>query len=342
VTDASRQPRIDANAVAAAGGRITSLVERTPVLPHAAWVRTGEAGRSAGVWLKLECLQPIGSFKLRGAANAILGADRKSLEGGVYTGSAGNMAQGVAYVARELGLPCRVIVPDSAPRVKLDAIERLGAATVPLPFDRWWRVLRDHGHPGEKGLFVHPVADGAVIAGNGTVGLEILEQCPGVGTIVVPFGGGGLACGIAAAVKGRRPEVRVVAAEVETAAPLAASWVAGRPVPVERTPSFVDGIGAAELLPEMWPLVSTLLDGSVVVSLREVREAVRSLALDHHVVAEGAGAAALAAARSGRAGPDPVVAVISGGNIDAAPWVRMVTEPSGTGRFGPDPDPDGQ
>ena len=266
--------------------------------------------------LKLECLQPIGSFKLRGAANALARADDEILKDGVYTGSAGNMAQGVAWAARRRGVPCRVIVPESAPSAKLSAIERLGATAVPVPYDAWWRVLENHGHPGERGHFIHPVADVDVIAGNGTVGLELVEDLPDVRAVLVPFGGGGLASGIATAVKALRPDVRVFAVEVETAAPFRASLAAGRPVAIRRRPSFVDGIGGSSVLEPIWPLASGLLDGSIVVSLDEIRAAIRRLVADVRVVAEGAGAAAVAAALTGEAGRGPVVAVVSGGNID--------------------------
>ena len=307
---------IDLADIRAARERIAGAAIRTPL------VRLEAAGASAEVWLKLECLQPIGSFKIRGAANAMALADRARLARGVYTGSAGNMAQGVAYEARRRGIPCRVIVPDTAPAAKLDAIARLGATAVPVPFAEWWAVLRDHGHPGEDGFFVHPVSDPAVIAGNGTIGLEIVEDLPGVRAVVVPFGGGGLSCGIATAVRALRPDARVFAAEVETAAPLAASLRAGRPVDVAYTRSFVDGIGGAGLLPAMWPLARALLAGSRVVSLEDVCGAIRLLAERAHVVAEGAGGAAVAAGLAGLAGlpgvaDGPVVAVVSGGNIDA-------------------------
>ena len=304
---------IDLAGIRAARERIAGAAMRTPL------VRLEISRAPAEVWLKLECLQPIGSFKIRGAANAMALADPARLARGVYTGSAGNMAQGVAYEARRRGIPCRVIVPDSAPAAKLDAIARLGATAVPVPFAEWWGVLRDHGHPGEDGLFVHPVSDPAVIAGNGTIGLEILEELPDVRALVVPFGGGGLSCGIATAVRAIRPEARVFAAEVETAAPLAASLLAGRPVEVPHTRSFVDGIGAGGLLAGMWPLARALLAGSRVVSLEEVAGAIRLLAERARVVAEGAGGAAVAAALGELPGIDggPVVAVVSGGNIDA-------------------------
>ena len=304
---------IDLADIRTARERIAGAAIRTPL------VRLETTGTAAEVWLKLECLQPIGSFKIRGAANAMALADPAALARGVYTGSAGNMAQGVAYEARRRGIPCRVMVPDTAPAAKLDAIARLGATAVPVPFAEWWRVLRDHGQPGEEGFFVHPVSDPAVIAGNGTIGLEIAEELPEVRAVVVPFGGGGLSCGVATALRALRPEARVFAAEVETAAPLAASLRAGRPVEVEHTRSFVDGIGAAGLLPGMWPLCRALLAGSRVVSLEDVRGAIRLLVERAHVVAEGAGGAAVAAGlgRLPGDGDGPVVAVVSGGNIDA-------------------------
>lgn len=298
--------------IRAARERIAGAAIRTPL------VRLEAPGTTAEVWLKLECLQPIGSFKIRGAANAMALADPALLARGVYTGSAGNMAQGVAYEARRRGIPCRVIVPDTAPAAKLDAIARLGATAVQVSFAEWWGVLRDHDRPGEEGFFVHPVSDPDVIAGNGTIGLEIVEDLPDVRAVVVPFGGGGLSCGIATALRALRPEARVFAAEVETAAPLAASLAAGRPVEVAHTRSFVDGIGATGLLPGMWPLARALLAGSRVVSLENVRGTIRLLAERVHVVAEGAGGAGVAAALGNLpgVGSGPVVAVVSGGNID--------------------------
>ena len=296
----------------AARSRIEGSAIRSPL------IRVDIPESPVELWVKLECLQPIGSFKVRGAANAMALADDALLARGVYTGSAGNMAQGVAFAARRLGVPCRVVVPDTAPRAKLDAIARLGATAAPLPFDEWWSVLRDHGHPGEQGYFVHPVSDPAVIAGNGTIGLEIVEELPRVRAVVVPYGGGGLSCGIAAALRELAPGVPVFAAEVETAAPFAASLRAGRPVEVRYRRSFVDGIGSSSVLEEMWPLASTSLAGSLVVSLEEVCEAIRVLAGGAHIVAEGAGATGVAAALRGLPGigDGPVVAVVSGGNID--------------------------
>jgi len=297
--------------IRAARERIAGVAVRTPL------VRL-HVDAPAEIWLKLENLQPIGSFKLRGATNAMRLLPRERLEHGVYTASAGNMAQGVAWSARLLGVPCDVVVPEHAPRTKLAAIERLGARTTKLPFDQWWRVLVDHVYePMRERVFVHPVSDPAVIAGNGTIGLEIVEDMPDVDTVVVPYGGGGLSSGIAAAVRALCPKVPVYAAEVETAAPLAASLAAGGPRDgVRYTPSFVDGIGATSVLAEMWPLASTLLAGSLVSSVADVAGVVRLLAERARVIAEGAGAAAVAAALSGRAGTGKVVCVVSGGNID--------------------------
>jgi threonine dehydratase len=287
-------------------------------------VRLNVEDAPADIWLKLENLQPIGSFKLRGAGNAMSLAPREALGKGVYTASAGNMAQGVAWNARRLGIPCTVVVPDNAPQTKLAAIERLGAKAVKLPYARWWQVLEDHGYPGIDGLFIHPVSDPAVIAGNGTIGLEILEDLPDVDAVVVPFGGGGLSCGIAAALRALSPATRVFASEVETAAPFAASLAAGRPVAIDHTSSFVDGIGGKSMLPEIWPLANQLLAGSLVVSVAQAAASVRLLAERNRVIAEGAGATSVAAALLGKAGTGKVVCVISGGNIDPSKLAKIL------------------
>jgi threonine dehydratase len=279
----------------------------------------------ADIYLKLENLQPIGSFKLRGAGNAVALADPVQLAKGVYTASAGNMAQGLAWNARRLGVPCAVVAPDTAPEAKLAAIERLGAEIVRVPFDRWWQVMVEHSYgPFEGRLFVHPVSDPNVMAGNGTIGLEILEDLPDVRAIVAPYGGGGLSCGIASAIRTLRPEAKVFAAEVATAAPLSASLAAGHPVEIEYIPSFVDGIGGKTVLAEMWPLASELLAGSLVSSLEEVASALRTMVERNRVVAEGAGAAPVAAALAGKAGTGPVVCVVSGGNIDSAKLAKIL------------------
>lgn len=297
--------------VRAAAARLDGVAMRSPLLRL-----EGEA--PAEVHLKLESLQPTGSFKVRGAGNALAQADPTLIERGVATASAGNMARAAAWLAHRRGVPCTVVAPDDAPAAKLDPVAALGARVVRVPFDEWWRALLERGHPDLHGFFIHPVSDPAVIAGNATIGLEIATDLPDVDAVVVPFGGGGLSCGIACAIKALRPEVRVFAAEVATAAPLAASLAAGRPIEIERVPSFVDGIGSGGVLPEMWPLASSVLDGSIVVDLEAVAEALWLLTTRNRVVAEGAGAAALAAALTGRAGNGRVVAVISGGNIDLA------------------------
>ena len=291
--------------------RIADAAVRTPL------VRLNLDAVAAEIYLKLENLQPIGSFKIRGAANAMAVADPRALAGGVYTASAGNMGQGVAWNARRRGIPCRVIVPDRAPRTKVDAIERLGGEVISRPFADWWKVIVDHGDPEIGGHFIHPVSDPDVIAGNGTIGLEILEDLPDVDTVVVPYGGGGLACGIASAIRAIQPGVEIFAAEVETAAPLKASLDAGAPQQIEYLPSFVDGIGSPGLLDDMWLLASELLAGSLVVALDQVAAAVRTMVERNRVVAEGAGAAGVAAALAGMAGSGKVVCVISGGNLDS-------------------------
>ena len=290
--------------------RLAGILPRTPLIR----LEDGDAGE---LYLKLENLQPVRSFKIRGSANAIAMLDAAALKAGVYTASAGNMAQGLAWNARRLSVRCIAIVPDGAPRVKLEAIQRLGAETISLPFDDWWSVMATHRYaPLEPAHFIHPSSDVDVMAGNGTIGLEILEDLPDVNSMLVPFGGGGLSCGIATAVRTLRPEVRVYGCEVDTAAPLAAALTAGGPVPCARTATFVDGIGGPALLPEMWPPASRLLAGSLVVSLAEVAAAIRHLVQHAAIVAEGAGGASVAAALKGLAGPGRYVAVVSGGNID--------------------------
>jgi len=300
---------IPLHAIQAARERTAGSAARTPLLDL-------DVIRGVRLFAKLENLQAIGSFKLRGAGNAMALAKAGDLARGVYTASAGNMAQGVAWNARRRGIGCTVIVPDHAPTTKLEAVKRLGANIVKVPFAEWWQVIVDHGHPDFDGLFIHPFADPAVMAGNGTIGLEIVEQAPDLEAVIVPWGGGGLSTGIASAVKALRGDVRVFAAEVETAAPFAASLAAGKPVTIDYIPSWVDGIGGGSVLDEIWPVASALLDGSITVSLDEVADAVRLLA-SHGVVAEGGGAASVAAALSDRAGRAGVVAVVSGGNINA-------------------------
>lgn len=319
--------------IRAAHDRIRPFILRTPV------VRLNVTDVPAEIFLKLENLQPIGSFKLRGSGNAMLQASREELQHGVVTASAGNMAQGVAWNARRMGIPCTVVVPDHAPQTKLDAIARLGGKTVQVPFADWWQILlnpivgraslpagTEAGATNVRnGFFIHPVSDRSVIAGNGTIGIEILEDVPDVSAILVPYGGGGLSSGIASAIRALKPAVKVFACEVDTAAPLAPSLAAGSPQQVEYTPSFVDGIGGKSILPEMWPLVSKLLNGSVLVSLNEIAAAIRLLVERNRVVAEGAGAASVAAALSAKAGSGKIVCVVSGGNIDPSKLATILS-----------------
>lgn len=280
----------------------------------------------AEIYLKLESLQPIGSFKLRGAGNAIAMLKPDQLAGGVYTASAGNMAQGLAWSARALGVPCSVVMPDGAPRTKVEAVRRLGAAIVQVPYDEWWQTLVDRGREGMSGTFVHPVADAAVIAGNATIGLEIVEDLPGADAVLVPFGGGGLVSGIGSAIRALSPSTKIYGCEVATSTPLSAALAAGEPVMVERTPSFVDGIGGRGLLPEMWPLVHALVNGALVAPLEDVARAVRLLVERARIVAEGAGATPVAVALAGRAGSGKVVCVVSGGNIDTAVLADLIRD----------------
>ncbi len=297
--------------VRAARERIAGVALRTPL------IRLNVEDAPAEIYLKPENLQPVGSFKARGAGNAMSLAGEEALAHGVYTASAGNMAQGLAWNARRLGIPCHVIVPEHVPETKLAAIERLGAKPIKVAFDDWWRVIETHEFPGVSGMFVHPVCDRGVIAGNGTIGLEILEDLPDVDAVVVPFGGGGLSSGIASAIRAIRPSTKVFASEAATAAPLAAALAAGMPQGIDYQASFVDGIGGKSVLPEMWPMVRELLAGSLVVTLEEIASAIRLLVERNRLIAEGAGATSVAAALAGQAGGGKVVAVVSGGNIDS-------------------------
>jgi threonine dehydratase len=279
----------------------------------------------ADIYLKLENLQPTGSFKARGAGNAIALLSDQERHQGVYTCSAGNMAQALAWHARRNQIPCAVIVPDTAPETKLAAIKRFDARIIQLPWDGFWQVATTHHYaPLEKSVFIHPFADRRMITANGTIGLEILEDLPNVDSVIIPFGGGGLATGIAAAVKARKQDTRIYACETETSAPLAASFAAGSAQAVKRIPSFVDGIGAENVLPEMWELVQPLLDGSIVVSLREIVSAIRLLFERNRVIAEGAGAASVAAALTGKAGTGRIACLVSGGNIDLSKLVKIL------------------
>ena len=270
------------------------------------------------VWLKLESLQPIGSFKLRGAGNALLAADPEALADGVVTTSAGNMAQGVAWMARELGVPATAVVPDHAPETKTAAIERLGGRVVRVPWGEWWAAMEAGRAEGIDGLFVHPVRDEPVMAGNGTIGLELVEQLDGIDAVLIPWGGGGLTTGIASALAARSPDTRVFVCEPQTGAPVTAALAnGGVPTPIDYTPSFVDGAGSGALLPDMWERARPLVAGSFAVSLEEAAAAVRLLLERARLVAEGAAALSVAAALSGEVEGERLVCIVSGGNIDA-------------------------
>src|SRR5690242_1675238 len=304
---------------------IADAAIRTPL------VRLNVDDAPAEIYLKLENLQPIGSFKLRGAANAIAHLGPRELEHGVVTASAGNMAQGVAWCARALGIPCTVIAPDTAPDAKVHAIERLGGRVIKVPFAEWWRAFEERAFPGVEGTFIHAFDDPHVMAGNGTIALEILEELEDPDAIVIPWGGGGLTCGIASALrelsstdKLQRP-CRIFAAEVETAAPLAASLAAGAPTEVNYQPSWVDGIGAKAVFPQMFERARNLIDGSLVADLNSVAGALRLLITRNRVVAEGAGASSVACALIGKAGPGKIVCIVSGGNIDASKIVKVLS-----------------
>ena len=316
---ASTAPRLAApglDEVRAARERISAAVLRTPLIRL-------EADGDQEIWLKLENLQPIGSFKLRGAANLLTRREAEARRG-VWTASAGNMAQGVAWNARRLGVPCTVVVPETAPRTKVRAVERLGGTVVKTSVESWFEVFRTREFEGMDGLFVHAFSDPDVLAGNGTIALEILEDLPDVDAVVVPFGGGGLACGIAAGIAAAGADVDVFASEVRGQAPLAASFAAGEAVRIEYEPSFVDGIGGPHVEPEMWELSCALLAGSLLVGLDEVAAAIKTLVERVRVVAEGAGASSVAAAVGGAPGVRKVVCVVSGGNLDRLPLSRIL------------------
>lgn len=279
---------------------------------------------SPNLYLKLENLQPIGSFKIRGAANVMALTPRAQLERGVLTASAGNMAQGVAFCARRLGIPATIIAPETAPATKTRAVERMGGRVIKVPFTEWWRTFETRSYPGVDATFIHAFDDPHVMAGNGTIALELLEDLPDVEAVVIPWGGGGLSCGIAAVLRALAPKIKIYAAEIETAAPLAASLDAGEPRTVEYQPSFVDGIGSKTVFPNMFEHARKLLDGSLVVTLKEAAEAMKLVAERNRVIVEGAAACAVAAARSGRAGSGKVVAIVSGGNIDLDKFAQLV------------------
>ena len=314
------QRNIPAGLIEEARRHVYEAAIRTPL------VRLNYDG-PAEIYLKLECLQPIGSFKIRGAYNAVRKLPEERRRRGVWTVSAGNAAQGVALAARKAGVPCQVLVIDTAPAAKLNAVRRLGAEFVKASYDDCWKALEDRSHPAMNGAFVHPFEDDEFIAGNASIGLEILEDLPDVDTVVAGFGGGGLSCGIAAALKERGSKAKVFAAEPETAAPLAFSFEAGSAqwFPDWKA-SFVDGCGGKSVFPRMWTLANHLLAGSIVCTLEETRQAMRMVAERNHVISEGAGACAVAAGLSGKCGAGKIVCVVSGGNIDLAKFSELIAQ----------------
>jgi threonine dehydratase len=299
--------------------RIAGIAIRTPL------VRLDLGPDGPDIRLKLENLQPTNAYKIRGAANAVALLSAEQRARGVWTISAGNAGQGVAYAARAAGIPCSVVAIETAPQTKLDRMRALGATIVPVSYEEAWRAAEAHAFDGMTGVFIHPFDNHDFIAGHGTMGLEILEDAPDARTVIAAIGGGGLITGVGSAIKALRPEVRVLGAEPETAAPYALSLREGAPSKFpDWQASFVDGAGGQSVTARMWERMEPLVDGAITVSLDQVRDAMRLTAEKARVIAEGAGALALAAALSGEAGDGPIVCIVSGGNIDLAKFADLV------------------
>jgi threonine dehydratase len=302
-----------------ARSRIAGTIQRTPL------VRLELGPKFPDIRLKLENLQPINAYKLRGAANAVAMLSDAERKRGVWTISAGNAGQGVAYAARQAGVPCSVVVIETAPESKKERMKALGATLIPVPFDVAWQAMDDRAYPGLDGTFVHPFDDHNFIAGNATMGLEILEDAPDVAAVIGAIGGGGLVTGLGASIKPLKPDVKVYGAEPETAAPAALSLAKGSPQVFDKWQhSFVDGAGGKSVFPRMWERMKPLIDGSIVVTLEETKHAMRLMAEKARIIAEGAGALPLAAALTGKAGNGPIVAIVSGGNIDLKKFCEIV------------------
>ena len=305
--------------VQAARDHIAGVATRTPLL------RLNHDDAPADIYLKLENLQPTGAFKLRGACNAMALATEQQLAGGAYTASSGNMAQAVAWNARRIGVDCTVVVPDTAPATKIAAVSRYGARIISVPFDDWWQILMTQRHPEIDGrFFIHPSSNANVMAGYGTIGLEILDDMPDVDAVAIPWGSGGLACALGSVFRILKPDTKLYAIELDTGAPLAASLAAGEPVEVPYEPSFVDGISGPSIPHEMWPLARKFLDGSLVVTRQDIVDAISLIADRNNVIAEGAGAAPVAAALRGMAGHGKVACIVTGGNLDAQKLVKVL------------------
>jgi len=302
-----------------AQGRIAGEVLRTPL------VRLDLGPEFPDIRLKLENLQPTNAYKIRGAVNAVAMLSPAARARGVWTISAGNAGQGVAYAARKAGVACTVVVIETAPKAKIERMKALGARLIPVAFEVAWTALEDHAFPGMEGTLVHPFDDHDFIAGHATMGLEILEDAPDTAAVIAAIGGGGLIAGVGAAIKALKPEVKVWGAEPETAAPFALSFTAGGPRQFKDwRASFVDGAGGRSVIPRMWERMAPVADGAIVVSLDQTRAAIRLMAEKARVVAEGAGALPLAAALTGKAGPGPIVAIVSGGNLDLETFRELI------------------
>jgi len=310
--------------IEAARRRIADTIVRTPL------VRLELGSGFPDIRLKLENLQPINAYKLRGAANAVAMLPDGERRRGVWTISAGNAGQGVAYAARRAGVPCTVVVIETAPASKIERMKALGARLVPVPFAVAWQAMEERAYPGIDGAFVHPFDDHNFIAGHGTMGLEILEDAPDATAVIAAIGGGGLVTGLGSAIKALRPDIGVWGAEPETAAPAARSFAAGSPQAFpEWQASFVDGAGGKSVFPRMWERMKPVVDGSIVVTLEQTRRAMRLMAEKARVISEGAGALPLAAALTGKTGQGPVVAIVSGGNIDLTTFCGILAATSG-------------
>jgi threonine dehydratase len=307
--------------IRAARERIANTIVRTPL------IRLELGPEYPHIRLKLENLQPINAYKLRGAANAVGLLSDSERQRGVWTISAGNAGQGVAYAAREAGVPCSVVVVETAPKSKLERMRALGAKLFPVPYHVAWKALEERSFPEVEGIFIHPFDDHNFITGHGTMGLEILEDAPDVAAVIASIGGGGLITGVASAIKALRPEVKIFGVEPETAAPAALSFEKGSPqVFANWKASFVDGAGGQSMFPRMWDRMKPVVDGYLVVTLEQTKSAMRLMAEKARVISEGAGALPLAAALSGRAGKGPIVAIVSGGNIDLNKFYELIAQ----------------
>src|SRR5881296_92964 len=310
---------IEISHIQSARKRIADTIARTPL------IRLELGPDVPDIWLKLENLQPINAYKLRGAANAVALLTAEERERGVWTISAGNAGQGVAYAARQADVPCAVVVVETAPKSKLERMKTLGAKLIPVPYEVAWKALEERSFPGAEGTFVHPFDDHNFIAGHGTMGLEILEDAPDTAAVIASIGGGGLITGVASTIKALKPEIKVWGVEPETAAPAALSFKMGSPqVFKDWKASFVDGAGGHSMFPRMWERMKGLVDDYIVVSLDETKDAMRLMAEKVRIISEGAGALPVAAALTGKAGKGPIVAIVSGGNIDMQKFCELI------------------